>query len=99
MYMAPGRHGTQTGNAGNLSGFASTVGYVMAVTWMGGIMVWGVFQSAAQRNEVSADWASSCKASTGLLTAIQLVPYKLRAAQVQEVSQEHHCHDSLALAT
>ncbi len=56
--------------------------------------------SPAQRGpEVSADWASSCKASTGLLTAIQLVPYKLRAAQVQEVSQEHHCHDSLALAT
>lgn len=103
MNMAPGRHGTQTGHGtrnGNPtgSGFTSTVGYVLAVTWMGGIMVWGVFQSAAQRNEVSADWASSCKASTSLLTAIQLVPYKLRAAQVQEVSQEHqdHCHDSLA---
>ena len=62
-------------------------GLVIACVWVVGIMIWGVSQSTAQRERTSTANDRSCtgKASTAVLTAIQLVPYKLRAVDLDEV--------------
>ena len=60
-------------------------GLVIACVWVVGIMIWGVSQSTAQRERTTTANDRSCKASTAVLTAIQLVPYKLRAVDLDEV--------------
>jgi hypothetical protein len=60
-------------------------GLVVAGVWIAAIMIWSVSQSSTARGSSAAAQEKSCKASTAVVTAIQLVPYKLRAAELTEV--------------
>ena len=62
-----------------------TVALVAGVTWITAIIVWGVTQSDSQRAVTVAEENRSCTASANVLAGIQLVPYKLRVVDVQDV--------------
>jgi hypothetical protein len=64
-------------------------GLVLAGAWIAAMMIWSVSQSNTARSSSVAAQEKSCKASTAVITAIQLVPYKLRAAELTEVRCGH----------
>jgi hypothetical protein len=61
------------------------LGLVLAVSWMVAVMIWGVTDSNAARSSAVASETQACTASTSILSAVQLVPFKLRVADVLEV--------------